>query len=183
MKKIFVLSLLCLIIALLPATLTFAADDIRVILNGEQMAFEVNPIIKNGRTLVPMRAIFEGLGATVDWDGDTRTVTGAKGDITVKLVLGQMTATVNGEIIALDTPAEIVSGRTLVPLRFIAESLNAAVDWDGDTRTVTISAYDEMSMDEFFEYMDFMNQLNGAMKDYTDDFNEDDVWVEPEFVG
>jgi len=89
-------------------------------------------------TLVPLRAIFEALGATVEWEQSTQTVTAVKDDITIILKIGDSFLTKNGERIALDVPAKIVGGRTLVPARAVAESFGADVQWDGTTRTVTI---------------------------------------------
>ncbi|MEW6573432.1 MAG: stalk domain-containing protein [Bacillota bacterium] len=114
------------------------ASAITVAIDGERLSCDVPPVIEQGRTLVPLRAIFEALGAAVDWDGTTRTVTGRKRTTTVKLVVGQKTAYVNGKAVALDVPARIISGRTMVPLRFIGESLGAKVDWDGTKRTVIV---------------------------------------------
>ena len=95
--------------------------------------------IVGGRFLVPMRGIFEALGAVVDWDGEARTVTGTKGDITVKLSIDSKMASVNGKTMELDVPATIIDARTFVPTRFVGESLGANVDWDGDTRVATIT--------------------------------------------
>ena len=95
--------------------------------------------IVQGRFLVPMRGIFEALGAEVSWDGDTRTVTGAKGDISVKLTIDSIEALVNNEVIELDVPATIIEGRTYVPTRFVSESLGADVSWDGEKRVATIT--------------------------------------------
>ncbi|MEW6573430.1 MAG: stalk domain-containing protein [Bacillota bacterium] len=114
------------------------AADIAVLVDGERLSCDVPPVIEQGRTLVPLRAIFEALGATVDWDGTTRTVTGRKGTTTVKLVVGQKTAYVNGEAVTLDVPARIISGRTMVPLRFVGESLGARVEWDGTAPRVIV---------------------------------------------
>jgi iron complex transport system substrate-binding protein len=94
--------------------------------------------MEKGRVLVPLRAIFEALGAEVRWDEKTRKVTGRKGTSTVELVIGRYTAHVNGKSVALDMPGKIIDGRTLVPLRFIGESLGAKVDWNETNRTVII---------------------------------------------
>ncbi|MEX2355747.1 MAG: PQQ-dependent sugar dehydrogenase [Thermaerobacterales bacterium] len=131
------------ILALLVASSAGAAgSSIQVRIDGHPLSFDVPPQILDGRTMVPMRAIFEALGADLHWDGETRTVTGASGDRTVVLVIGQIQATLNGHPHELDVPAQIVDGRTLVPSRFVAESLGAVVDWDPDTRTVRISTPD-----------------------------------------
>lgn len=115
------------------------ANEIKVFVNGTRVIFDVPPIIKNGRTLVPFRKIFEALGAEVGWFEQTRTVTGIRGATEVKLTIGSTLATVNGVQNILDVPAEIMDGRTIVPARFISESLGADVQWVAATRTVLIT--------------------------------------------
>lgn len=115
-------------------------NEIWVYLNGEKMTFDSEPYIENGTTRVPMRAIFEGLGASVDYAGETKTVTAQKGDTKIELVIGSDNALVNGKENKLLVPAEIKNSRTMVPLRFVSEALGAQVDWDGETKTVTIAA-------------------------------------------
>jgi hypothetical protein len=99
---------------------------------------DTDPIIENGRTLAPMRAIFEALGATLDWDETNRTATAVKDDMILTVTIGESTATVNGEPVTLDVPAVIHRQRTLVPVRFIAESFGMEVEWCQETRTVLI---------------------------------------------
>jgi len=101
---------------------------------------DTDPIIQNGRTLAPMRAIFEALGADLDWDDATRTAIATKDDIVIKVTIGESVATVNGAPVALDVPAVIHSQRTLVPVRFIAESFGMEVDWCDESRTVLIKS-------------------------------------------
>lgn len=100
---------------------------------------DVPPQVVDGRTLVPVRAIFEALDATVEWDGETQTVTGQRGDTTVIMKLGSTTAYVNGEERILDVPAQAVDGRTLVPARFISEALGCDVTWYQDTQTAAVA--------------------------------------------
>ncbi|MCX7745315.1 MAG: copper amine oxidase N-terminal domain-containing protein [Clostridia bacterium] len=114
-------------------------DAIKVYVNGKLIAFDVPPIIKNGRTLVPLRKIFEALGAEVNWDSKTKMVTGKRANTNVVLTINSTAALVNNLKKTLDVPAAIISGRTLVPARFISESLGANVEWDASTRTVTIT--------------------------------------------
>lgn len=111
-----------------------------VYLDGKKLNFDVEPIIENGRTLVPLRAIFEALGAQVDWDNDTRTVTAVKGKTTVVLTIGSTQPTVNGEVRTLDVAAKISSSRTLAPVRFVGEAFGSTVGWDAATRIVSISS-------------------------------------------
>lgn len=110
--------------------------------NGTPVDYEkydnVKPVIENDRTVVPVRAVTESVGAEVSWDEDTRTVTVTKGDTVIKMVIDSAEAYVNGEKVNLDAEAQIVDGRTIVPLRFVAESLNLNVDWDDASRTVII---------------------------------------------
>ncbi len=123
------------------------SDVIRVYINDERIIFgDVDPILQNDRTLVPMRKVFEKLGAVVGWDDATQTVTGIKGDRTISLTIGQSAATVNGESVLLDVPACIVDDRTLVPIRFISESLGAVVNWDEAKNTVYIDMESDNSI-------------------------------------
>jgi len=116
------------------------AADITVTVDGTLLGFDVPPVIVDGRVLVPLRVIFEAMGAPVGWDAATRTITAVRGDTTIRLEIGRRTADISGEPVALDVPAQIRDGRTLVPLRFVAEALGAAVAWDGATRSITITA-------------------------------------------
>jgi len=111
---------------------------VRVFINGSLINLEVPPVIESGRALVPFRAIGEALGAGVDWDGTNRTVTLTRAGTVIRLKIGDPAALVNNRAIILDAPAVIVNGRTLVPLRFIGESLGADVLWDGDQRAISI---------------------------------------------
>ena len=114
-------------------------DGIKVLIDGEKLICDQPPVIIEGRTLVPMRAIFEKLGATVSWDGETSTASGEKDGKTVSFVIGESFIGINGEKTALDVPAQIISDRTMIPARAVAEALGCKVDWDGDTQTVIIT--------------------------------------------
>lgn len=111
---------------------------IQVKLNGAYLPMDVAPAIIDRRTLVPLRAIFEALDAQVVWDNNTQTVTGSKDNTTVVLKINSRTAQLNGSNILLDVPATIVDGRTMVPARFIAESLGKKVSWEENLKTVLI---------------------------------------------
>ena len=114
-------------------------NPIKVLLNGKQIEFDQPPIIQDGRTLVPLRAIFEAMEATVLWDNETKTVTSIKLDTIIVLKIGDNILKKNKDEIELDVPAQIVNGRTLVPVRAIAESFGSDVGWDGATKTVIIT--------------------------------------------
>lgn len=106
-------------------------NEINVIVDGKIIDFEnQKPIIENERVLVPFRAVLNEMGAEVDWDSQTKTVTCKKGDITVKLAVGSDEIEVNDKTIKLDVPAKIIDGTTMVPLRAVSESFNASVNFD-----------------------------------------------------
>lgn len=117
-----------------------AQGAVRVFVNGSAVAFDQPPVIQGSRVLVPLRGIFEEMGATVEWRPATRTVLAASGSTLVELQIGSRIAQVDGRPVTLDVPAMIIGGRTLVPLRFISESLGAAVQWQPATRTVLITS-------------------------------------------
>ncbi len=100
-----------------------------VFVNGQKLAFDIRPVVQEGRTLVPIRALSEALGAAVAWDGDTRKVTITRNGLTVELVLGSNVALVNGQEVTLDVPADAPDGRTLVPIRFVSETFGLDVEW------------------------------------------------------
>lgn len=112
---------------------------ITVAYNNELIAFDQKPIIENGRTLVPLRAIFEKIGATVEWNGDTQTVVATKDNTAISLTINNTTATKNGTAITLDVPAKIINGRTLVPVRFVADCFGVDVQWNGDIQRVVLT--------------------------------------------
>jgi hypothetical protein len=116
-----------------------AAQTIRVVVDGQPVVFDVPPVEVQGRVLVPLRGVFERLGAYVQYDAATRTVEAQRGPTTVQLRLGSRVAYMNGVPTTLDVPALSVRGRTLVPLRFVGESLGAVVDWDGSARVVLVT--------------------------------------------
>lgn len=115
------------------------SGKVRVMLDGMTLSFDQAPFIENGRTLVPFRKIFEEMGAQVEWIGETRTVKATKGDITIELQIGSTAAKVNGAETQLDVAPNIYNSRTMVPLRFIAQNLDAKVEWNGGLRRVEIS--------------------------------------------
>jgi hypothetical protein len=121
---------------------SFAANgDIRANVDGREIVFDQPPIIVDGRTLVPVRAVTEALGATVntDFTGEDKLIYITRGTDTLTLILGSANATVNGEPVILDVPAFIMGDRTMVPIRFISESFNLAVVWDINNRTIRIT--------------------------------------------
>lgn len=136
-------ALVALSLSALPAA---AAEPPRIVIDHQVLypAPDSQPFIANGRTLVPLRAIFEYLGATVHWDGTTQTVTARKGNTVLILQVDSPTASVNGKTVTLDQPAKLVENRVFVPLRLVGEAFGANVNWyeanPGDwTPTVAIT--------------------------------------------
>lgn len=108
---------------------SFYITGVRVMVNGRPLRFDQPPIIENDRTLVPLRTIFEALGANVEWEQSTQTVTATRDDITVTLTIGSDILYRNGEQVLLYVPAKLVGDRTLVPTRAVSEAFGAQVEW------------------------------------------------------
>jgi len=112
-------------------------------LNNQAMLLDSPPVIKNDRTLLPIRAVVEAMGGQVNWDAEERRVGIEYRGKTVTLWIGKNTAKVNGKEVMIDPSnpnvvPEIINGRTMLPLRFVAESLGCQVEWDDKTKTITI---------------------------------------------
>lgn len=123
----------------------FAADRgdawekiVVVTLQGKELSFDQPPVTRYDRTLVPVRAIFEAMGAEVSWDEESQTVTASRNGITLSLQIGNQTMTKNGETIVLDVPALQVNDRTVVPVRAVAEGFSCDIYWEEETQTVSI---------------------------------------------
>lgn len=98
----------------------------------------VEPIIENDRTLIPLRAVVEALDSDVSWEAATKTITITKGDISIVMQIGSNIAVVNGVEKELDTAPAITKDRTMVPLRFITEEMQSVIEWDDASRTIII---------------------------------------------
>jgi len=142
MKKLIIVFALILSmtmsLASLAAPAMAAEAEIQVYVEGARLVLDVPPIIIDGRTLVPMRAIFETLGYKVDWNENIKQVTATRPDSSIILQIGNKQATLNGKTIELDVAALIQNGRTLVPLRFVGESSGKVVEWDAARRCVYV---------------------------------------------
>ncbi len=115
-----------------------ANADIAVQLNGQPLATSTAPVQMNGRTLVPLRDIFEALGARVDWNPAAQTILATQGTTQIGLAINNPMASVNGKTVMLDQAATLINGRTFVPLRFVAEATGAQVNWNGAMQQVSI---------------------------------------------
>lgn len=138
MKKLFVLLVFPLVATIMVTFCSAAFAGPSVFLDGQQLTFDQQPIIENGRTLVPLRAIFEAMGADVSWGQESQTATAVKDNTVVALKIGSLKPTINGQVNPLEVPAKIVNGRTLAPLRFVSEAFGGEVSWDATTQKITI---------------------------------------------
>jgi len=129
----------------------YAQSDIGVQLNGQVIEFENEPVIINDRTMVPFREIFEYFDANVEWNSKDRSVTAKRDGKTVYLTIGSADAKVDGKAAKLDSPPVIIGSRTYVPLRFIAEGLDAGVSWDSRTRMAYISTASTVNLGDSWQ--------------------------------
>ncbi|NPV91623.1 MAG: copper amine oxidase [Firmicutes bacterium] len=125
--------------------------NIPVLVDGLSVAFDVQPVIQNGRTLVPFRATAEALNVKVSWNSAAQTITASDAGTSIWLQIGSQTARVNDSYISLDVPPQIINGRTLIPLRFFSEAFNCKVAWDSSINGVRIATpAEEMSVVGFY---------------------------------
>jgi hypothetical protein len=128
------------LLALMPSAALAQGQQINVTVDGEPVQFAGQPPIERlGSVLVPLRGVFERLGAQVAYDAGTRTILAIRGSTSVSLPLGSRNVVVNGQRQMLSQPAQVINGTTLVPLRFVSEALGANVEWRGSSQTVVIN--------------------------------------------
>ena len=117
------------------------AGEINVKLNGEAVEFSSQePVVIEGRTLIPLRGVFEKLGYEIEWDNKTKTAVFKKADTEVKVTVNADSFDVNGEKVSLDGPAQIVNGSMMLPLRAVGEATGLEVDWDSESKTVSLKS-------------------------------------------
>lgn len=116
-----------------------AQSEPRLLLNDRPFRTEVAPITQDGRVLVPLRDIFEGLGARVDYKSTDQTITARRRGTIVRMELDSRRAEINGRRVRLDVPATTVDGSTMVPLRFVSEALGATVDYNANRGVIRIN--------------------------------------------
>lgn len=112
--------------------------SIKILIDGKELKVNMAPVMENNRVMVPMRAIFQELGANVIWDAKTRSITATKGKTVIKLKVDSKQATINGKPVTLDVAPFIQSGTTFVPTRFVSEALGVDVKWDDKKRIVSL---------------------------------------------
>lgn len=136
-RSISILIILTMLIAFVPV---HAERNISIYVDGTELKCDSPAFIENGSTMVPMRNIFERLNATVDWNGDTKTITAQKQDIKITLQIGSQTLVRNEKSESLDAVPVIVNDTTFVPIRAVSQALDASVTWNDATSTVNISS-------------------------------------------
>ena len=134
-KNIFV----SLILSAVFCTNAFAYEGVNLNINGKDITSEVAPRLINERTMVPVRAILEEIGASVNWNEEQRTVTAEKGNIKFSMALDEDFYTVNGKVVSMDSKAVVVKNRILVPARYVAQAFGLKVEWNSDEKTVYIN--------------------------------------------
>lgn len=173
-KKISILMLVLMLV--LTFSVSAFADDIAIQLDGENIQLgDVTPITREYRNYVPFRTVFEAMGADVDWNQETSTVTAQRDGVTVEFVVGDtnVKVTENGqtETIATDAASFLQNDYTYVPVRFAAQSLGANVGWDEENQTVIIIDTPKLAAqyDGQFTIMDKYLAYSGqfAQKSYT----------------
>lgn len=132
MKKLLVFVCFCMLFAI-------TANAVDLYIDLDKIDTDTPPTIVSGRTLVPMRAIFEALGADVEWDNESRTATGIRGNTIVSVQIDNTIAYVNGVAYILDVPAQIINSRTMVPARFVSEAMGCTVTWYQDKSTAAVA--------------------------------------------
>lgn len=156
---------------------TSALANVTVDVDMTPVTFDAAPRILYNRTMVPVRAIFERLGATVNWDPVLRTATAQKDGKEIALTIGSNTLRVNDRYIVMDTSAMILENRTFVPARFCAEAMDSTVGWDAATRKVSI---DSTKKPDIQYYKRFSNEKMSIM--YPDDWYVDTSFGDMVFI-
>lgn len=180
MKKTYKIILLTLILVLC-FTFTAFAQDIKVYVDNEKVDFDVQPFIENGRTLIPLRGVFEKLGAKVDWNKDLLEVVIKDDNNEIEMILGKDKVMVNGIIKDIDVPTRMINSRTFAPLRFAAENLGHTVRWDGNTSSVYITKNDTFPVDKGISTVGTKENLIALLEYNSKLYNY--IWMDRAWVG
>ncbi|GAS83699.1 copper amine oxidase N-terminal domain-containing protein [Paenibacillus amylolyticus] len=149
MKKVMsALAVSAMLMSALPTSVMDAAARISIYINDAELSSAQAPVMKGGRVLVPLRSIFEGLDAKVQYTNRTKTIVATRDDQEVTLTLGSKTAYINGEAISLDVPANTIKGNTMVPIRFVSEAFGEKVFWNSRNQRVDIKTTATPPVDE-----------------------------------
>ena len=155
MKKI-VSAIIVLIMFTVTAVSTLGAEaEIGVYLDGAELDFDVKPQVIDGRTMLPVRAVFEKIGAAVEWDENTKSATCIKDGVTVKMTVGSPEIHINDKIIQMDISPIVSDGRTLAPVRYAAEAFGSEVQWSEKKSAVVICSKDVYAYADYPDIPDF----------------------------
>ncbi|MBR5586504.1 MAG: hypothetical protein IKW02_00915 [Clostridia bacterium] len=174
MKKLLPLFLVLCIISAMGVT-AFADRPVKLFVGGDPVASDVPPKVVDGRTMLPLRAAFEAIGAFVAWDDVAQTVYAIKDDTEIELAIGSNTMLVNGVPKTLDVAAYLENGRTMVPVRACAEAFGLQVDWFPDANTVKVRM--EVDVESEVDYNDGSKlwhsyDANGNYTEYNDNIGD-----------
>lgn len=145
MKKRYLFPLLLILLVIWNPYSAKAEESIMVYVDNQPLSFDTPPLIKNERTLVPLRAIFEKLGYSINWNPKDQTITGKKKSLTIKMQIGRRQAFLNDKAILVEAAPLLVDSQAMVPLRFIAESTDAKVYWNEAAKTVSITSKESIN--------------------------------------
>ena len=167
MKRLLVLALSFLMVFTYNSCSTSASDELEVILDGNLISFDVPAQIIDGRTMVPVRKIFETLGMTVDWNEQTQTVSAYKPGVFLELPIGNPVIYRNTVEQEVDVPAQILGGRTLVPVRVVSEYAGADVFWSSETNAVYITSNNKIQHLDWNDNYEYFGEVeNGRAVGY-----------------
>ncbi len=178
MKKLKVLFSTSLLLLSL-SSISMARSEITVLVNENKIYTDVPPQISNNRVLVPIRAVSENMGATVNWNPVDGSATIVSNNINMKLYINSSEAIINGEKLILDQPAIVASDRIMVPIRFISENMGARVNWYDETKTATIDYNRNYKATPYGPNEDYViRDLNSFIEHYGQPKSEDTVYAD-----
>ena len=181
MKKFNRILMMTMILILCFSITAFAEDQVKIYVNNENVSLDVEPFIENGRTLIPLRGVFEKLGAKVDWNKNLQEVVIMDDNNEIEMLLGKDKVMVNGIIKDIDVPTRMINSRTFAPLRFIAENLGHDVKWDENTRAVYITINNTVPIDKnVISTVGTKENLVALLEYNTKLYNY--IWMEREFI-
>lgn len=157
MKKILSILVGAIMLISMMCISVYADNEISVYLDGSKVEFDVKPLIINERTMVPIRAIFEKMGATVEWNQSTSSAVCTKDDTVVKMTVNSTNMYVNNQKIEMDTTPIVIDGRTLAPARYVAEAFGSEVEWDQQNSAVIITS--KIAVKYYYDATNEVNQI------------------------
>lgn len=172
---------LTVFIGALMASVCYGSENISITVDGEALETDTPAQIIEGRTMVPLRAIFEALGANVEWDGSSKSIRAQKDDVSINMQIDNKTFKVGSEEKEIDVPPLIIEGRTMVPARAVAESLNCEVEWDSVNKSVIITTKEDVTTREITTEITTEETTETTTEEVTEETSEivtDEWWIE-----